>query len=203
MHGDIVSIAECIKNNYPLEKSYNVIMSYDVLEQLRKYDSYFENVTFKMELYSYQLRKINKINYLCDGQATLAEYADLDVIANMFKDMYFEIEGLVFDIEDCKERALKFIKHNQLYAWKNQNNEIVTLASKKIEGKYGTISSVYTVTKERRKGYAINLVYTVSKELLSENVTPILYTNGNYIASNECYIKIGFEQVGRVCNIKR
>ena len=200
---DIASIAECIKTNYPLEENYNIIMSYDVLEQLRKYDSYFDNVTFKMELLSYQLRELNKINYLCDGKAVLAEFADLNIISSMLKDMYYEMEGLVFNIEDCKEKALNFIKLNQLYAWKNQNNEIVALTSKKIEGKYGSISSVYTIPKERRKGYAINLVYTVSRELLSDNITPILYTNGNYIASNECYRKIGFEQIGRICNIKR
>ena len=178
-------------------------MSYDVLEQLKKYDSYFENVTFKMELLSYQLRTLNKIDYLSDGQAALAESADLNAISSMFRDMYYEMEGLVFDIEDCKERALNLIKLNQLYTWKNRNNEIVALTSKKIEGKYGSISSVYTLPKERRKGYAINLVHTVSKELLSDNITPILYTNGSYIASNECYRKIGFEQIGRICNIKR
>ena len=42
---DILSIAECIKSNYPLEKNYNVIMSYDVFAELRRLDAYFENVT--------------------------------------------------------------------------------------------------------------------------------------------------------------
>ena len=200
---DILSIANCIKANYPLEENYNVIMSYDVLEQLKKYDRYFENVSFKMELFSYQLRGLNEINYVCDGRATLAKIEDLNIIASMFKDMYYEMEGFIFDIEECKEKARNLIMFNQLYAWKNKSNEIVALTSKKIEGNYGSIASVYTVPKERRKGYAINLVHTVSKELLANNITPILYTNGNYIASNECYKKIGFEQIGRICNIKR
>ena len=200
---DIISIANCIKTNYPLEENFNIIMGYDVLEQLKKYDSYFENVSFKMELFSYQLRVINENNYLCDGHAALAEPADLNVISYMLKDMYFEMEGLVFNIEECKEKALNLIDHSQLYVWKNKNGEIVALTSKKTEGRYGSISSVYTSPMARRKGYAINLVHKVSQELLSDNITPILYTDANYIASNDCYKKIGYEQVGRICNIKR
>lgn len=200
---DIISIANCIKRNYPLDENYNIIMGYDVLEQLKKCDSYFENVSFKMELFSYQLREINEIDYSCDGHAMLAELADLDVIACAFKDMYYEMEKLVFSAQECREKALGLINNNQLYVWKNKNGEIVALTSKKIEGKYGSISSVYTLPMARRKGYAINLVHRVSQELLSNDITPILYTNGNYIASNECYRKIGFEQVGRICNIKR
>ena len=200
---DIISIANCIKTNYPLDENYNIIMGYDVLEQLKKYDSYFENVSFKMELFSYQLRAINENNHLCDGHAALAEPADLSVISCMFKDMYYEMEGLVFSVQECKEKALSLINHNQLYVWKNKNCEIVALTSKKIEGKYGSISSVYTLPMARRNGYAINLVHKVSQELLSNNITPILFTNGNYIASNDCYRKIGFEQVGRICNIQR
>lgn len=200
---DIISIAQCIKANYPLEDGYNIIMSYELLEQLKKFDSYFENVSLKMEVLSYQLEELNELNRSCDGYVELAKVEDLEEIACMFKDMNYEMEGFVFSLEKCKEKALFFINLNQLYTWKNQNNEIVALTSKKIEGNYGSIASVYTLPKERRKGYAINLVYTVSKELLSEKITPILYTNGNYVASNECYKKIGFKQVGRICNIKR
>ena len=200
---DIISIANCIKTNYPVDKNFNIIMCYDVLEQLKKHDSYFENISFKMELFSYQLRVINEIDYLCDGHAALAELADLDVISCVFKDMYYEMEGLVFSVQECREKALDLINHNQLYVWKNKNSEIVALTSKIIEGKYGSISSVYTLPMVRRKGYAINLVHKVSQELLSNDITPILYTNGNNIAPNDCYRKIGFEQVGRICNIKR
>ena len=200
---DIISIPQCLKTNYPLEEGYNIITSYEVLKQLKKFDSYFENVSLKMELLSHQLTELNELNRSCDGYAELAKIDDLEEIACMFKDMSYEMEGFVFSLEKCKEKALSFINLNQLYTWKNQNNEIVALASKKIEGNYGSIASVYTLPKERRKGYAINLVYIVSKELLSNKITPILYTNGSYVASNECYKKIGFKQVGRICNLKR
>ena len=200
---DINIIAECIKSNYPLEKSFNIIMSHEVLEKLRKKDSYFENVSLKMELFSYQLDIINEINYSCDGYFELAKIEELEEIAHIFKDMYYEMEGFILGIDECKEKALLHINHRRLYAWKNNNNEIVAITSKNIVGGKGSINCVYTLPVQRRKGYAINLVHAVSKELISNNVTPILYTNGNYIASNECYKKIGFKQVGRICNIRR
>ena len=200
---DIIRISECIKTQYPLEKGYNVIMSHDVLEGLRKSDRYFEDVSLKMEMLSYQLKTLNRINYPCEGMAIPAQLDDLVEISILFKDMFYEMEGLVFDIEECKERVSKLINLSQLYTWRNLNNKIVALASKKINGIYGSISTVYTIPSERRKGYAINLVHALSEELLADNITPILYTDGSYVASNDCYKKIGFEQVGRICNIQK
>ena len=200
---DIANIAECIKKCYPLEEDYNIIMSYDVLERLKKYDGYFANAMIKTELLSYQLKTLNNINRPCDARAVLARADDLNVLAPMFKDMHYEMEKLTFDIETCKETVLELIGANQLYTLRNPEGKIVAVASKKIEGSYGRISTVYTLPSERRKGYAINLVHAISKELLSEGITPILYTDGAYIASNECYKKIGFELIGRICNIKK
>ena len=196
-------IAECIKSNYPLEDNFNIIMSHEVLEQLKKKDDYFKNTSLKMELLSYQLDFINNINYTCDGYFELAKIEELDQIAHIFKDMHYEMEGFVFEIAECRQKALLHINQNRLYTWKNKNGEIVAITSKNIVNDKGSINCVYTLPNQRRKGYAINLVHVVSKELLSNNITPILYTNGDYIASNECYKKIGFKQVGRICNIQR
>ena len=200
---DITNIAECIKTYYPLEKGYNIIMSYDVLSCLKKCDSYFEKVSLKMELFSYRLEVLNEINYPCEGRIVSAKRDDVEVISALFRDMFYEMEGFVFDIKECKERATQAIDLNQLYTWRNSQNKIVALASKKINGIYGSISTVYTIPSERRKGYAINLVHALSEELLADNITPILYTDGSYVASNDCYKKIGFEQVGRICNIQK
>lgn len=200
---DIISIANCIKTFYPLEKDYNVIVSYDVLNQLKTQDEYFKSVSYKMNMLTYQLNKINVLSRLTDGHAELANINDLDVIASMIKDMGYETEGFEFSLEESKKKVITHINTNTLYVWKNKNGKIVALTSKKVEGNYATIGSVYTLPTQRRKGYALNLVYTVSKELISNNITPILYTNENYTPSNECYKKIGFEQVGQLCNIKK
>ena len=200
---DIASIAACIKANYPLEDGYNIIMRHDVLEALKRYDGYFENVDFKMELLSYQLNELKQISYSCNGRAEKLTADDIETVAYLVKDMSYEMEGFVFELDECREKARKQIDLGQLYAWKNSDGEIVALSAKKIDGKFGSVSMVYTVPVHRRRGYAINLVYTITREILAEGATPILYTDGAYVASNDCYKKIGFEQVGRICNIER
>lgn len=202
-YDDINQIAECIKAHYPLREGYNVIMSHGVLKKLSECDPYFLDVSIKMELLSYQLTHLKEANHPCDGYIKIATEADIDTISVMFKDMNYEMEGFVFDLDECKKKALNLINLKQLFTWRNKNGEIVALTSKKIEGKYGNIASVYTAPAARRSGYAINLVHTVCKDLLACGLTPILYTDGGYAASNDCYKKIGFEQVGRLYNIEK
>ena len=116
--------------------------------------------------------------------------------------MFFEMEGFNFDLEECKNRVMRHIENQTLFTLKNENDEILAITSKSDDGVYAKISSVYTVPKYRRRGYAINLVHYVTELLLEQNLIPILYTNGGYVASNECYKKIGYYQVGRLCNVE-
>ena len=53
------------------------------------------------------------------------------------------------------------------------------------------ISHVYTPDGERRKGYAFNLM---TKELLNKNLTPLLYTDSKYKASNGAYEAVGYKR---------
>lgn len=200
---DMESLAECLKEHFPLEDGYNVIMSHAVLKRLGDMDSYFEDVSLKMELFSYRLKKINDINYPVDGFAKLATADEMDEIAILFKDMHYEMEGLTFTIEECRERVNDRISKSELYTWKNKDGKTVALTAKRIADEYGTVNAVYTLPEERRKGYAINLVHKVSQDIIAEGAIPILYTDGGYAASNECYKKIGFERVGSICNIKK
>ena len=69
-------------------------------------------------------------------------------------------------------------------------------------GLYGKIAAVYTLPNQRRKGYALNLVHAISEDILKDGLVPILYTDADYGASNSCYKKIGFEQVGSLCTVQ-
>ena len=64
-----------------------------------------------------------------------------------------------------------------------------------------SINLVYTLPKERRKHYAENLVYQVTKLAVNEGLSPMLYTDADYPASNECYKKIGYVLRGSLCTI--
>ena len=88
-----------------------------------------------------------------------------------------------------------------LFAWRKDSGEIVSLTARGDQPPYSKITSVYTLPQHRRKGYAINLVYAVTETILADGLIPILYTDAGYAASNACYQKIGYQQVGSLCSI--
>ena len=200
---DVKSIAYCLKYNYLLKGKYNIILIEELLIKLIEMDNLFETLRTKMELFSYQLNKINEINYPIDGYIRLANYDDLDVLTTITKDSYYEMEGFNFTLEESKNKVINLIEQSSLYVWVNKENEIVSTVSASSSNRYAKIASVYTLPKYRRKGYAINLVYSITKSLLADNLIPTLYTDGSYLASNECYKKIGYEQVGKLVNVEK
>ena len=107
---DIDSVSECIKSCFPLENGYNVIMSYGVLEALKKRDCYFHNAELKMELRSYKLESLNEVNYHCGGEAKSVDPCETENIAHLLKDMSYEMEGFIFDIEECRKKAARQLK---------------------------------------------------------------------------------------------
>lgn len=54
---------------------------------------------------------------------------------------------------------------------------------------------------DEKKHYAGNLVYQVTKMIIDAGCLPMLYTDGDYAASNACYEKIGYVPQGRLCTI--
>lgn len=193
-------MASCIKKNFPLDK-FNLTVDKQTLADMAEYDDYFSNVEIKMELLSYRLDIIKEVNYSCDGKMEIANIEDLDCLAKIWQDMAYEMEGFEFDIEHCRESVLYQIEEHRLFVWKNDRDEIVATTNFGTLDKYGKIAGVYTLPEYRRRGYAINLVSEVTKIILEKGLVPTLYTDGNYSASNDCYKKIGYEQVGQLVTI--
>lgn len=199
---DVEIIAKYLKENYLTKGKYNIILSHDLLESLQELDDTYKNLSLKMELLSYKLEELNQIDRLAKGKMRVATIEDLAIMAEIKKAAYFEMEGFEFSLEECKNKALEQINKGDLYVWVDQNDEIRAVASKRVDGKYASVGSVYTFPKYRRNGYATAIVHALSKRLLEDHLTPILYTDGGYAASNECYKKIGFKLVGRLSNVE-
>ncbi|MBQ8834080.1 MAG: GNAT family N-acetyltransferase [Oscillospiraceae bacterium] len=90
------------------------------------------------------------------------------------------------------------MERKTLFTWRNDAGEIVALTAKVDNGPYSRITSVYTLPGHRRKGYAIHLVHKVTETILADGLVPTLYTDANYRASNACYRKIGYQEVGNL-----
>ena len=82
----------------------------------------------------------------------------------------------------------------------NDNNEIVCMLYYGITDNYVSLNHAYTYPNARGRGYAANLVYAVTKELLDKGLTPLLYTDYNYPASNKAYKNVGYIDTGVLIN---
>lgn len=199
----VLEIARCLKENYPLDQGFDIILSQDLLEQLRETDQYFRTAKDGMGLLSYRLDAINAIDYPCAGQIGLVRQEEIPSLVGVWQEMHMEMEGRSFTPERCQESIQRLVDSGRLFAWRDDSGGIVALTGRGDQGKYSKITSVYTLPRHRRKGYAINLVHGVTETMLEDGLIPILYTDAGYTASNACYQKIGYKQVGSLCSIRK
>lgn len=199
---NVEAIGKCIKENFPLTE-YDIVIDERLMEKLSEVDEYFGGYKVKTRLLSYILDKVNDIDRACDGRMEMAEYKDLETLANMHKDAAFEMEGFDLTLDNCREDVGYMIEDVNLFVWRNDDGEIVATATREDVGKFGKISVVYTLPEHRRRGYAINLVKGVTELLVNDGLIPALYTDGEYSASNDCYKKIGYQQVGKLIIVNK
>lgn len=202
VEADVRRIAACLKEAFPLDGGYACNLSYELLARLKELDPYFEQAKIKMNLLSYRLDKLNRIDHPCDGAPEQASPDELSVLAQLWHDGCLEMEGMDHSEEKCLEHTAEAIRSGKIFVWRDGAGEIAAITSRGNTGGYSKIASVYTRPEKRRRGYAMNLVAHVTKTILEDGLTPILYTNADYAASNECYRKIGYRKVGSLCTVK-
>lgn len=194
----IEDIARCLKESFPLEKGFFWNLNAELLDRLREWDAYFCQAKPEMGLLSYRLDTINSIDHPCDGGMTLAGEEDIPFLTGVWHDMSMEMEGFDLSPQQCEEKVRNCVERKTLFTWRNDAGEIVALTAKVDNGPYSRITSVYTLPEHRRKGYAIHLVHKVTETILADGLVPTLYTDANYRASNACYRKIGYQEVGNL-----
>lgn len=126
--------------------------------------------------------------------------ADTEEVAAMIYEFHTSVGDARFDLPTCREMAAHHIA-GHFYFWKNADDETVACCSYSPSGDLGSVGSVYTVPAHRRKHYAQQLVYEVTRIVADSGLTPMLYTDADYAASNACYEKIGYVLRGKLCTI--
>lgn len=200
---DVRHIARCLKESFPVEQGFAYNISYELLDALKREDAYFLHTSIKMGLLSHRLDSIQKIYHPCDGCVSMPKAEEIPHLIPIWHDMHYEMEGHDLPAERCEATVRRMMEERSLHVWRNCAGEIVALTGRKDSPVYSKITSVYTLPQHRRRGYAINLVHHVTQTILDDGLIPILYTNADYRASNECYRKIGYEEVGSLCTVKR
>lgn len=197
----VAEIADCLMVHFPVEQGYDIIMSHALLEALQKRDPYFTGVSEGRGLLSYRLDEIEKIGHPCHGSMSLVREEEIPSLIGIWHDMHMEMEGRDLTPEHYEQSIRRMVGEKCLFAWRDPAGEIVALTGRGDQPPYSKITSVYTLPEQRRKGYALNLVHGVTQTILSDGLIPILYTDAGYEASNGCYRKIGYKQIGRLTSI--
>lgn len=126
---------------------------------------------------------------------------DAETVAGMIFEFHESVGDARFDLPTCRQIAANHIA-GYFYFWKNAADEAVACCSFHPNGDLASVGSVYTVPAHRRKHYAQQMVYEVTRIVADSGLTPMLYTDADYAASNACYEKIGYVLRGKLCTIQ-
>lgn len=198
---ELTRINHCLKAEFAADDGYEYVISYELFDKLKELDEVYRSMKVHTNLLSYQCDKVIKPNKKCDGKMRQAKQEDYELLVKYHNDLSFEIHNSKFPWEESKRIITNGMTEKALYVWENDKGEIVsTLSRRKLEDT-DSLSMVYTIPSERRKGYAENLVYNITEMIMEEGMLPTLYTDADYGASNACYKKLGYIEVGSLCTI--
>ncbi len=180
------------KDKFTCKKELYDLLVYDNFSKLNKED-YFEM--------GFLLCKTAQKPEECDAFLSKPTIDDKKTLIKYWKDDTDEMNGVDSITKEEAERDVdRFINSDSFYVLRNKDNKIVCMASYSVKYGQAKINDVYTPDDERRKGYAVNLIYLMTKELLDKGLTPLLYTDYEYKASNDAYEKAGYERQGKLIN---
>ncbi len=137
-----------------------------------------------------------------DGDLRKCTEGDLDELAAFLNRFHIEARLDRQDMDACREEAERLIKAGKTYFWNNGQGQNVGCCSYGVDGELAPISNVFISPEFRRRHYAENLVYQVTAIAADAGLTPMLYADADYEASNGCYKKIGYVLRGKLCTVE-
>ena len=183
----------------PFSSGYQIIMKSDTADYfVKKGEQTGVRVGVTERMYAYDCPSPVKPAVEADGELYLCTPDDVEEAASL-RALFFEYIGKPIPTYDkLKENVIGHIERGTLFFWKNAKGETVSSCNYKVLGSLACIGAVLTKIGYRRKHYAQNMVYRVSDMISSAGLTPMLYTDADYEASNSCYEKVGYVPKGKV-----
>lgn len=129
----------------------------------------------------------------CTGYLDRAKEEDKTIITDMwYADCVEANPNNHISYELAEKFAERFLESGTFYVWRD-NGKIVSMIDYTIVDGYAEVAHAYTIPEERGKGYMANVVYELTKIIIDKGFIPVLSTDYNYIPSNKCYQKVGYE----------
>ncbi len=182
---------------YPLSNGF----TYNVRKEIA---NKIPNSEIRISMISYTLNELKNINYV-NGKTKKATMDDFALVTKYMNNFYKEaFQDLRNDLDEyeIRKKALNGINKGEFYLFENIEGVKVALTKLSYDKDTAHIGYVYTVPEFRRMGYAESLVHFLCKMALEKNFTPTLYADESYIASNNCYVKLGFKKRGSIVELK-
>lgn len=201
--GAVARVGRCLRECFPPEQGHSWNLEQALLDRLAQKDPYFERFRVKMTLLTHRLDRAPAPCRPCAGTLEQAVPAQTEQLAALWHDLCLEMEGFDHDADYCRQRVQALMDRGKLFLWRMPEGAIGALTAREDCSPYGRITGVYTLPQYRRQGIASDLVTAVAAAMRADGLTPILYTDGSYVPSNDCYRKIGFQVVGRLCTVTK
>lgn len=184
----------------PLNSGFRFNMKYELAEYfINKARQTNLNVGISMQLCAYDCPSPFPPTQSADGKLHCCTHEDTELAANFIAAFCEDIGEEISS--SYMEKASAYIDENAFFFWKNADGNPIACCSYKCNQGLASLGSVYTLPEYRRKHYAQHLVYRVTEKVKAMGFMPMLYTDADYLASNSCYTKIGYELRGRLCTI--
>lgn len=136
-----------------------------------------------------------------DGYLEQMDSSQLELACKMIEEASIAIGDVVMTREESKKAAREQLKQKILYLWRNREGKPVAFCDKNTSDNYVKVSQCYTVPEDRGKGYAAQMIYELCRDIVENGQVPMIYADADYVSSNRCYQKIGFELKGRIATI--
>ena len=188
-----------VLTSYLVNESLDVTTRKDVYEYLLNTNYEYLDKDSYFELGFLSCKKTVKPNE-CDGYLDRVKKEELNLLCEYYYLSHKEMALVDCTKEEAMNKALELLNSDNFYVWRNLSGKLVAFLNYRLQDNMAKLANVYTVLDERRKGYCANLVYSVTNLLLSEGLLPLLYTDYNYVNSNEAYKKVGYEEHGYLVN---
>lgn len=186
----------------PFTEGYRYNLKYELaaafMEQAAQEGIRLEIAT---NMFAYDCPKAVAPSCPTDGCLYRCTMEDVEEAARLIDLFHEDVGQDRSSMEHCRQLAQQRIEGAGFFLWKNAAGETTACCSLNAEDGLGCVGSVYTKPAYRRRHYAQHLVYQVTKLAAEMGLTPMLYTDADYAASNACYEKIGYVLRGKLCTL--